>query len=258
MPFRLSVFIIPIVIALLCAVLWTVLIRKKCSVHRLKRLPFPKLSDALYGTALFGLLGAGQIVFGCLTDLFIHSCMAIPRSGLPVTVLIVVCLLSSLALFLQLFGVPDKPRRLAGQAAVLALVLIIAEVCVFNAKSFCQDHYMHTFPASEMEIETPDLAALNDTGMIEVKGNAQINLHDLPDFTRGIIVHAKQDEGLTNFRMQLKMKDTNASKNTSASVTGWSADGIIPANLRWYPMATCKASSCISSKSTTAPLRCPA
>ncbi len=212
MPFRLPVFIIPIVIALLCAVLWAVFIRKKHTAHRLKRLPFPKLSDAMYGTALFGLLGAGQIVFGCLADLFIHSCMAMPRSGLPVTVMIVICLLSSLALFLQLSGAPEKPRRLTVQAAVLALVLIIAEVSVFNAKSFSTDHYTHTFPASEMEIETPDLAALNDTGIIEVKGNAQINLHDLPDFTRGIIVHVKQDEGLTNFRMQLKMKDTNASK----------------------------------------------
>ncbi len=211
MLFRPIVLLIPLAVSLLGAVGWMFL-HKNRTVQRFRLLPLPKCKDAAYGIALCVLCGVGQCVCYALTDLVIHNCMAAPSGYLPAAVMLLISLLSALALLLHLCGISTIFKRLCAQCALIALAVMIVEIGIFNGKSFCMDDWQLTYSAAEMKLDHPDQPVERQMDGLHITGNAKINLDGLPPNTRAIVVHAEQDEGLNNFRIQLSVKDGNFSK----------------------------------------------
>ena len=212
MIFRPSTLTIPLIMFMLSASVW-ILLHEKCkNVQRFPKCSLPKLGNTAYGVTLSAICSAGQFLCYWLSDLFVENCMAPAENLLPITVMLLISLLSTASLLLHLFGISGTPKRLSAQCTVLSLVLLVAEIGVFNGKSICTDYQEQTIPYTEMEVGTPDLVKPEVGGAIHITGNAQINLYDLPSYTRAVSVVAVQGEEKNNFRIQVKMKDDNYSQ----------------------------------------------
>ncbi len=150
MIFRPSTLTIPLIMFMLSASVWFLLHEKCKNVQRFQKCSLPKLGNTAYGVTFSAICSAGQFLCYWLSDLFVENCMAPAENLLPITVMLLISLLSAASLLLHLFGISGTPKRLSVQCTVLSLVLLVAEIGVFNGKSICTDYQEQTIPYTEI------------------------------------------------------------------------------------------------------------
>lgn len=105
----------------------------------------------------------------------------------------------------------EAVRKFLKKSAVCVMVIFIAEVAVFNAKSFTDSSVDFTFTAEDITVLNN--AEITD-GEINITGNAEVEITNVPDGTNALIVDIRQvqDKNSLPFNVSLAMKDGNFSQ----------------------------------------------
>lgn len=155
----------------------------------------------------------GMAVFLCCS-LVIRIFTFSETGGLPLGVLLPVTAILFLPHIFAALRKDGKVWRIFRAAAVISLVLIAAEVFVFNLKCLTAAKTEHTFSPEEVRIEG---TMIEDNGTYRITGIAAVNMDDLPEGTRAIVLKLHQDEEFDTrrFRMTLSMRDRNIRLDSS-------------------------------------------
>lgn len=106
----------------------------------------------------------------------------------------------------------ERIVRLLQKTAVCAIALLLAEVVVFNGKSFASEHVSKVIGSDA--IITEGLAEKKD-GSIIISGDASLILNDVPKGTQGLILRMNQEKSVDSllFNAELSIKDGNLSNS---------------------------------------------
>ena len=169
----------------------------------------PMFQTAVSRRKLLKLLAAeavGILIVCLLAAKFtLHDKLPVPVDALMVTAALPI--LSVLALEA---GRNEKLVRLLRSAGIIAWALLLAEVFVFNGKSFTTAKTDFVF--AEHQITTENMTNLGGNAY-EVNGTGKMVLTEVPDGLHGLVVYLKQAEtpNARRFRIDLYMTDENFS-----------------------------------------------
>lgn len=203
------VLIIPICTAILCIAGSYILSCRKIEMKKIKDFDFIKLSGIKYCIAVFGLIALGQIMFFFIVTKLLYIYYAGSDGSIPPAVISLVCFCCSVLAFVRLWADRIRLCSLVYRCAVLSIVVLVAEIVIFNGKSFNRNYEKYILSADNIEIETSSAAAFSEDGGITITDDAVLVLRNLPEFTRVIAIDARQPDYTPAFRTELKMCDGN-------------------------------------------------
>lgn len=154
------------------------------------------------------LLG-GACVLVCITLLLsavTSSNMINGESGLSAAAITASCLLVFSALLAGRYA-GERLGKLLKKGAVWALILLAAEVFIFNGKSFGTIYVNESVSPSDIKIEGE--ASLTEDNDILMKGNTTLRFTDLPEKVNDIEMELDGKEGITPFSVKLSIQDGN-------------------------------------------------
>lgn len=172
-------------------------------------LPGKNLKSRLICSAIYIVTGEG-LLFADLTYL-VKNRMFTDGNHIPAAILIFAGAIPFLALLLMHFK-PDKTHLLSlcRGRAICAIVLLLLEVLVFNARSFTPTPTCYTIPSDDIVAEEGDHLMQAGNAYI-VTGDTRLELFNLPENTHGLLVSMEREKayGTKLMRVWLEMKDDN-------------------------------------------------
>ncbi len=159
-----------------------------------------------------GVTAGAEIVLFVVLELIRRFGMYTEDSHIPALVLLLTAAVPFAGFFAVCF-MPKKQKagRLLAHLSVFFALLLCAEVCICNAKSFTSDKNAAVIPmASVMPDRTDTCTALD--GEYIITGDAALEITGVPDGTHGLIVRMEQEEnpGSRLVHVWLDMKDQNS------------------------------------------------
>lgn len=158
------------------------------------------------------ILFVAEVLIFLLMTIFSEHFMFNDGKHINIFALCITALLPFLAIASPYIFKKENVCRFLKKSAVCAMVIFVAEVAVFNAKSFTSSSVDFTFTTND--IVTENNAEIKD-GKINVTGNSAVEITNVPDGTNALIVDIsqKQDKNSLPFSVSLAMKDGNFSQS---------------------------------------------
>lgn len=158
------------------------------------------------------ILFVAEVLIFLLMTIFSEHFMFNDGKHINIFALCITALLSFAAVSAPYISKKESVCRFLKKSAVCAMAIFVAEVAVFNAKSFTDSSVDFTFTTDD--IVTENNAEITD-GKINVTGNAAVEITNVPDGTNALIVDIsqKQDKNSLPFSVSLAMKDGNFSQS---------------------------------------------
>ncbi|WP_297958946.1 hypothetical protein [uncultured Ruminococcus sp.] len=144
----------------------------------------------------------------------VYSNMIDGKSGLSAAALAAACLLTFSALLAARYIKSSKAAKLLKKGAVCALVLIAAEVILFNGKSFTHIKEVTDIPLDTVKLSQE--AELTESKEIRIKSSSILEMPKLPDSTTVLEIGLDSKRTTDAFDVKLRMTDDNI---TSQAVT---------------------------------------
>ena len=129
---------------------------------------------------------------------------------IPAAAAFTVSILCGAALAVRFNMREGRTRRLLTGLGRAALVIILLETVVFNAKSAGSD--MSELADLSKAVFDTETAHFNNEGQIVIDKNSEVELFDVPEGTGAVVVNLIREDGKGNFHVVLKMKDNNFSE----------------------------------------------
>lgn len=220
--------LVPLLTGICGALLGIVLLQRNVLPHPSPMLPdhdsrWYRRRDAIWGTGtvekplLFRRLGIAvllQMILFVVLDSLVSSHMAnFSGKGLPFGILLLISLLCTGSVLLSLWRAERRESRLLRRLALLSVVLLVAEVAVFQGKSFCNVSEQVLLSPESVQIVTEDNATRAD-GTIAMTGDTTLTVapETLPSTVGAIQIRLKQKKDGELFRVQTAIKDDNFSQ----------------------------------------------
>lgn len=129
------------------------------------------------------------------------------KKGVPAAPVAAACILAYGSLFAKLLG-RDRLCRFLKKGAVCAGALIIAEVLIFNGKSFTSKYLDQEIAPDSIELS--DNASLTEDNELRIKGYSKLVISkDLPDNMQAMELRIDGDKGIEPFDLKLSVTDGN-------------------------------------------------
>ena len=177
----------------------------------LHRLAADKLTKAALVRITAAVTGAELLLFIVLY-LVQHFGMYTEENQIPALVLLLTAAVPFAAVFVCCFQ-PKKQAagRLLLHLSVFLAVLLCAEVCLFNAKSFTAGKNAAVIPLDTVTADNADTCVFLD-GEFIITGDVALEMTNIPEGTHGLIVRMTQEEdpGSRLIHTWLDMKDSNS------------------------------------------------
>ncbi|MBR3630494.1 MAG: hypothetical protein IKN55_08505 [Oscillospiraceae bacterium] len=177
----------------------------------LARLAQGKLTKAAL-LRITAVTAGAEIVLFVLLELIRTACMYTEESHVPALVLLLTAALP-FAYFFAACLMPAKRSagRLLRALAVYFAVLLCAEVCLFNAKSFTREKNATVIALETVTADNGGTCTLLD-GEFIITGDVALEMTGIPDGTHGLIVRMEQEEDISSRLVHtwLDMKDENS------------------------------------------------
>ena len=174
-------------------------------------IPENQVADANFFVRCGCMLVAGEVFILMLLSLVISMLMF--RYGNffhPLAVAISTSLPFLLVMLKLLFPNQKQLHSFVKLLALCGVVVLTAEVLVFNAKSFTLDREITTLTIDDITFEEGDNLK-KDGNQLIIKGDCEMFLNDLPQNARGFIFHMNQvvDKDARVFHVWMDMEDDN-------------------------------------------------
>lgn len=158
------------------------------------------------------ILFVAEVVIFLLMTILSEKFMFNEGKHINIFALCITALLPFLAVSAPYICKKETVCRFLKKSAICAMVIFVAEVAVFNAKSFTGSSVDFTFTSND--IVTENNAEIKDD-KIEITGNSAVEITNVPDGTNALIVDIsqKKDKNALPFSVSLSMKDGNFSKS---------------------------------------------
>ncbi len=158
------------------------------------------------------ILFVAEVVIFLLMAIFSEYLMFNDGKHINILVLCITALLPFIAVSSPYITKNESLCRFLKKSAVCAVVIFVAEVAVFNAKSFTNSSVDVKFTNSDITIENN--AEITDD-KINITGNSAVEITNIPDGTNALIVDIsqKKDKNSLPFSVSLAMKDGNFSQS---------------------------------------------
>lgn len=220
--------LVPLLTGICGALLGIVLLQRNVLPHPSPMLPdhdsrWYRWRDAIWGTGApekplllrrLGIATMLQMVLFLVLDSLVSSHMAnFSGEGLPFGILLLTSLLCTGSVLLSLWRAERRESRLLRRLALLSVVLLVAEVAVFQGKSFCNVSEQVLLSPESVQIVTEDNATRAD-GTIAMTGDTTLTVapETLPSTVGAIQIRLKQKKDGDLFRVQTAIKDDNFSQ----------------------------------------------
>ena len=149
-----------------------------------------------------------------LMTALVYSNMIDGKSGLSVAAVSATCLLTFSALLADRYIKGSNTAKLLKKGAVCALVLVAAEVVLFNGKSFTRIKEVTDIPLDTVTLSQE--AELTENNEILIKSASILEMPKLPDSTTVLEIELDTKRKTDAFDVKLSMTDDNL---TSQAVT---------------------------------------
>ena len=220
--------LVPLLTGICGALLGAVLVQKQVIPCPSPALPdgsgrLRRFWDAVWGTGAvekplllrrLGIATLLQMVLFLVLDSLVSSHMAnFSGEGLPFGILLLISLLCTGSVLLSLWRAERRESRLLRRLALLSAVLLVAEVAVFQGKSFCNVSEQVLLSPESVQIVTEDNATRADS-TIAMTGDTTLTVapETLPSTVGAIQIRLKQKKDGDLFRVQTAIKDDNFSQ----------------------------------------------
>lgn len=195
--------LLAVLFPLICFILSELIVKKLRKIHPEKRKKRDKLSDYLITTAF--LEWAILIILAVVSSFF----MANDGSIISPLAMLAASALPYSAIIAKRF-LPDKRiASLLKKSAVCAVAIIIAEVVLFNAKSFGDGKIDEIITADRLTMD--EAVTMNDENII-ISNNTSIEINGLSKGTDALILNLAQENNQRMFGVNVSMKDDNFSQ----------------------------------------------
>lgn len=156
------------------------------------------------------LLAGGQILLFLLCKLLHTVLMAGDTFELPTAVCVLFCTVIDSVVFVNVQFQNKKIRRIFKKIGFACLALFLAEIVVFNGKSFTTDQRQEVITADQfVQHESENIALGSD--FVTIHEPASIDIDNLPNWTGAVTLRVRQGEHQRPFKIRLFMKDDNFS-----------------------------------------------
>lgn len=200
--------IIPAFIFIISVVAGSSLIKKnqEKSFQKQKSKFRKKLINRLLTVMFFEL--AFFIVLGVISESLLFSVV----NHISPVIMFIAGILPFASVITKEFFPDQKLYGFLKKTAVWATIIMIAEVVIFNGKSFDKYNVDETIALNNMIVSGE--ASISEDNII-ISGSSEITLNNVPENTNNLILDMKQenDEGMLPFSVFLGMKDENVSVN---------------------------------------------
>ncbi len=158
------------------------------------------------------ILFIAEVLIFLLMTIFSEYLMFNDGNHINIFVLFITAVLPFLAVSAPYIIKKEAVGKFLKKSAVCAMVIFVAEVAVFNAKSFTSSSVDFTFTNNDITVENN--AEIIDAE-INISGNAAVELTNVPDGTNALIIDINQvqDKNSLPFSVSLAMKDGNFSQS---------------------------------------------
>lgn len=153
--------------------------------------------------------GGAQIALLLLYRLLHHFLLAGGDYLLSVPVIVLMCIVTDAAVLGWLRYRGSTVCRLCLRLGVLVLALFLAEVCLFNAKSFTAHYREVSVPSDRFVIDEEDEVSLHLNHHILLGQDTAVEVTDVPEWCRAVRLNVTQSPGHRPFFVRVLMKDDN-------------------------------------------------